>query len=62
MIVSYTDKMSNEDLGYTLYLNLITDNEYWYDHLTGDLYYSKDAGEYKLGVVSNYKLEVISNG
>lgn len=60
MIIWYTDKVENKDLGYCLYLDLANDNEFWYDYQTSLLHYSKDAGDSKLVLVSNYTLKVRS--
>lgn len=53
MIIWYTDKIENKELGYCLYLDLIIDREFWYNYQTGTLYYSSGAGEVKKGLVGN---------
>lgn len=45
LIIEYTDKIENLELGYTLYLNLNNDLEYWYDFNTRQLHWSRNAGD-----------------
>lgn len=44
MVLWYDDKISNYELGYTLYLDFKEDKEYWLDHEKWELYGSKEAG------------------
>ena len=43
MIIWYTDKIENKELGYSLYLDLKGDKEYWY--INGRMNLSNNAGE-----------------
>ena len=53
MIIWYTDKIDNPDLGYCLYLDLRGDHEFWYDYHIEQLYYSSGAGEIRGDVITN---------
>ena len=48
MIIEYTDKIENKELGYILYLDLEKGNEFWHNTFTNATYVSENAGE-KLG-------------
>lgn len=66
MIIWYTDKIENKDLGYCLYLDLEEDKEYWYDYQLEDLCLSNEAGErrvvtYEQGTYKLYKRCKIPN-
>lgn len=64
MIIWYDKVIGNSELGYTLYLDLKEDKEYWFDHKSGYLFPSKEAGDiiYPIPIMVNYKLEVRCHG
>ena len=45
MIIKYTDKIENTELGYILYLNLENGLEFWHNTFTNATYVSENAGE-----------------
>lgn len=59
MYIWYDEMIENIDLGYTLYLDLKEDKEYWYNHNTSQLFPCKEAGEvlYGVPIMSNFTLK-----